>query len=557
MLKSLLINNIVLIEKAEILFGKGLCVLSGETGSGKSILLDALGLAIGFRSNIRLIGNDENKAQVSAEFDISKNIFCQKILKENELFDSENPNQLRIRRLLQENSSSKVFVNDIAVGVNLLAKIGETLIEIHGQHDQRGLLNPSSHLTILDEFAQNESLLNELKISYVKFREIEEKIIEFEQKREAAIREKDYLEHVVKELESAKVEFGEEEILVQKKQQLSSREKFLKVMSEAESHLLEANSQMILAQKILIKNAALLENYFASDENNVNEILTKLDQNNNDLDSAISSIQSQIRKVNYADETIEEIEERLFFIRALARKFDVKCDELQQVKEQSQDKLKTLNHQEEIQHGLEKEKNLALQKYKKLAQEISSKRSEAAKILSAKVEEELKFLKMEGVKFLVEVNSSQENQVSANGQDRVIFKASINKNDFDEISKIASGGELSRFMLSLKVALMDVKSVPTMIFDEIDTGIGGSTAEAVGKRLKILAKTSQILVVTHQPQIAAKADQHFKISKISHDNKIKTSISELENSQRIEEVARMLSGEQISAEAIAAAKKLF
>ncbi len=191
MLKFLTIQNIVLIEKAEIQFFDGLCVLTGETGSGKSILLDALGLAIGFRSNLRLIGGEENKSQVSAEFDISKNQNCQKILEQNDLIDSQNPHELRIRRVISENSSSKAYVNDNLVGINILAKIGESLIEIHGQHDQRGLLNSSAHIEILDNFSQNQDLLKNLRKTYDNFKEVEKKIDDIKTKKEQAQREKD------------------------------------------------------------------------------------------------------------------------------------------------------------------------------------------------------------------------------------------------------------------------------------------------------------------------------------------------------------------------------
>jgi DNA repair protein RecN (Recombination protein N) len=557
LLKFLSIQNIVLIDKAIINFGSGLCVLTGETGSTKSILLNALGLAIGFRSNLRLIGNDENKAQVVAEFDISQNLNCQQLLAENELFDVENPNLVRIRRSIQENSSSKAFVNDVAIGITLLAKIGESLIEIHGQHDQRGLLNSTAHGEILDEFAQNENLLKELRKKYDLLRETEDKIAAINAKKEEIKREKDYLKHVINELENADVKPNEEEELISKKDQLIGKERILNFLSELKSKITEANSQLVLSQRIIIRGSNVIDNFLSEKKDEFENLSEKLDQQNIDLDSALTRFDSIIRDIKNSENNLEEIEERLFLIRSLARKFNVRTEELGAIVVDSKAKLKLLNFEEEM--GLELEKtrlNLA-EEYQKIADELSQRRKKSALILATKVEEELQFLKMENTKFLVELkNSDDASQRSAKGHDKVRFLSSINKNSFDNISKIASGGELSRFMLALKVALMNVRSVPTMIFDEIDTGIGGSTADAVGKRLKILSKHLQILVVTHQPQIAAKADNHFKISKTSDSHKIKTLIETLNNDGSEVEIARMLSGEIVSPEALAAASRL-
>ena len=559
MLNFLSIQNIVLIDKAEIQFSRGLCVLTGETGSGKSILLDALGLAIGFRSNLRLIGNEENKAQVLAEFDISQNQNCQKILQENDLLDTENQHLLRIRRSIQDNSGSKVFINDVAIGVNLLAKIGESLLEIHGQHDQRGLLNTSAHGEILDEFAQNQNLLKNLKKKYEELKEVEEKIAELKAKKDQAEREKDYLTHVVQELENAAIKPDEENELVSKKDQIIGKEKILNFLSELKSHLTEANSQLISSQRILIRNQNITDNFLSDRKDDFEKLIEKIDQQNIELDSALSSFDGIIRDIRNSDDNLSEIEERLFFIRSLARKFNVRIEELSEVILQSREKLKLIVGEEYLALDLEEKREELFKNYQKIAVELSERRKKAALVLAKKVEEELQFLKMGNSRFLIDVSrveASEQILTSPKGFDKIRFTASINNNNFDDISKIASGGELSRFMLALKVALMDVRSVPTMIFDEIDTGIGGSTADAVGKRLKILSKNLQILVVTHQPQIAAKADIHFKISKTSDTKKIKTAIEKLSEKNRQIEIARMLSGEKISDEALAAAGRL-
>ena len=567
MLKSLIINNIVLIDKAEIEFDTGLCILSGETGSGKSILLDALGLAIGFRSNSKLLGSHDTKANVTAEFDISLNPQCQEILVSNEIINSQNPHQLIIRRTLSENISSKVFVNDVPISVNLLAKIGESLVEIHGQHEQRGLLNPANHLIILDEFASNQILNKDLKKIYEELSKIDDEIADFEEKKSAIAREKDYLEHVINEINDAKIFENEEQILVQKKDHLVAKEKILNFIGDIKDSLTEASSNLFQSQKILSRNHNLVENFLKNEAENFFSLSEKTDIQIIDIEDSVKNLEQICKELNSSQDSKEEIEERLFIIRNLSRKFNCNANELEKLALDSQIKLSTLNHEEKLSQDLIIKRQEYFTKYQKIAQDLSKKRRKSALELSKKVEEELDFLKMAGTKFLVEIienkslNLDEKNSIESknyfpNGFEKAIFKASLNKNNFDEITKIASGGELSRFMLALKVALMNVKSVPTIIFDEIDTGIGGSTSDAVGKRLKTLSQNSQILVVTHQPQIASKADAHLKISKSEIAGKVKTKIEILDKNSKINEIARMLSGEEISPEAMSASKKL-
>ena len=573
MLKKLTINNIVIIDKAEISFSPGLSVLTGETGSGKSILLDALGLSIGLRSSQRLIGNNNSKAEVIAEFYIKNNDNCQKILEENYLVNSDNADEIIIRRIVSDNSSSKVFVNDIPIGVNLLAKIGETLVEIHGQHDQHSLLNSKSHLTILDEFSDNSELLTKVKQSYQELKEIDEKIEQINRQKEQANREQDYLSHVIEELENANVEENEEQKLVEAKDQFNQQEKIINFLNDLKNNLAESLNFQISAQKILLRNHNLIENYLKDQRDFFEKFTDDFDKQINFTDSSLSSINSLLKLINNQDYNREEIEERLFLIRNLARKFNVKSDDLSTFINNAKSKLLLITNSKQIYQDLEQQRKNALNHYQKIAKELSKKRQQNSKILAKKVEDELAFLKMNDTKFRIDfINNSQSNitdnfsddnsnsSYSINGFDRIKFVASTNNNNFDDITKIASGGELSRFMLALKVSLMNVKSTPTMIFDEIDTGISGSTADAVGNRLKTLAKNLQILVVTHQAQISSKANTHFKISKktISSDNnkKVSTFIEKLSNEQSEQEIARMLSGETISDEAILVAKNL-
>ncbi len=558
MLKFLAIENVVLIEKAEIDFSQnllGLCILSGETGSGKSILLDAFGLAIGFRSNLRLIGLYDEKATIAAEFDISKNDNCKNLLAFHSLIDEKNPDELRIRRLIQKNSTNKIYVNDQIIGVNLLAKIGETLVEIHGQHDSRGLLNPAFHEIMLDQFAKNQEILQEIKEIYEKLKNVEEKINQLQEKKNQAIREKDYLQYIINELKNADIQFGEEEELSTKKEVLLAKNKILKFIEEFKNNLLQTNTNLSLSQKTLIKNQNIVENYLPEKIQYFAKLSDEIDAQNVAIEKNINEIQNLERDLLNNKENIDEIEERLFEIKSLSRKFNVNSNELSKIVADAIEKINLIDNESFYAKELENQKTELQKQYQKSAQKLHEKRKESALILSKKVEEELKFLRMENVKFLVQIDKILEKQ-SETGFDKIRFFASINNNNFDDIAKIASGGELSRFMLALKVALIDVKSCPTLIFDEIDTGIGGKTADAVGKRLKELSKNFQIFVVTHQAQIAAKANLHFLIQKAKIGNKIKTTIEKLEKESQNKEIARMISGENITEESLAMAKIL-
>ncbi len=558
MLKNLTINNVVLIDKISIDFNNGLTILSGETGSGKSILLDAVGLAIGFRSNSRLIGSLDNKATVLAEFDIAKNILCQEILQNHDI-NFEN-NQLIIRRTISENAVNKIFVNDMPISVNLLAKIGETLVEINGQHEQHGLLSPANHLEILDEFAGNQNLVLQLKKLYQELVSIDKQINENLENESSIIRERDYLEYSLNEINSANILPNEEEILTLKKNRLVAGEKINNFISDIKNCLETANSSLLQSQKILSRNQNLIDNFLSESSLDFEKINIATDEMIAKIDDNYLQIENIKKQFNNFDESKDEIEERLFLIRSLARKFNCSVADLTTIKTTFEDKLKQLIIGQDNSKNLLKLRSEKLQEYQKICQKLTTNRQKSAKDLAKKVEDELEFLKMKGTKFLVEILPNITNETGKEyfftGNEKAKFKASLNKGAFDDINKIASGGELSRFMLAMKVALMNVKTIPTIIFDEIDTGISGSTSDAVGKRMKALANKAQILAVTHQPQIASKADHHFKIAKIDDGKKVSTKICELNPEDKVQEIARMLSGENISPQAIEVAKNL-
>lgn len=560
MLRYLSIQNIVLIDRSNINFGNssfGLCVLTGETGSGKSILLDSIGLVLGFKANQRLIGSADNKALVLAEFDISDNPKCYEFLKEQELLNNDDEFLLIIRRSISETQSSKAFVNDIPISINLLTNIGEYLIEINGQHDQRGLLNPTFHLSILDEFAQNQSLGKDLKKIHKEISYLQKIIDEANAKQDNIRREAEYLQHAIKELEDAKIQQDEEIELINRKNQFANKDKLVSIFNDFNNKIIEANSALINSHRILTRNQNHLLNFFLNDQSFLDECDKQLDSYISWLDSTQTKLDRTIKSLQSGARNLDEIEERLLSIRSISRKFNVSSNELGRVLLEYKTKVNELTLEESEYPKLQAQMKNLLTQYHQIAVHLSQKRKEAAAQLSQKVKHELTFLKMPNAQFLVKFLDEEQKTVTSNGYDKIRFCAAINNNQFDDISKVASGGELSRFMLALKVALLGVKSVPTIIFDEIDAGIGGSTASAVGKRLKDLSSKLQVMVVTHQPQIACLADLHFKVSKEKDEqNLVKTKVEELDLEGKKMEIARMLSGEEITKEAIAAAEKL-
>lgn len=562
MLNSITIHNIVLIDRLEIKFGAGksknnFCVLTGETGSGKSILLDALGLAIGYRSNSRLLRKGESAGLVVAEFDISDNSSAKEILKENGLINPDDKNSLILRRTLTE-SGSKAFVNDISVGVNLLSQIGESLIEIHGQHEQNKLLTSSFHRIILDEYANHQGLVSDVADLFEKLDKLKKDLQKLYDEALQNEREKDYLEHTVKELEAAKIVIGEEENLTANRNLLLNGEKINNLLSEIASDLAEVDNKIFSSNKSLIRNQNLGDIIKSqNNENKLEKLIAVLDEVSAKNEEARSIVDSALSSLDTGELNLTEIEERLFLLKNLSRKFNVTTDELPEFLNQTKEKLGIVANFSVLTRDLEKQREKIEKEYLKKAEELSESRQKAALRLTKKVEDELSFLKMSAVKFAVKIEKLTPEQYNKNGIDSVRFAAATNaSSNLDDISKIASGGELSRFMLALKVALLEIKSTPILIFDEIDSGIGGSVADAVGNRLKLLSKNSQILVVTHHPQISAKSNYHLRVEKNTNNEITKTNIEILDEKAKEKEIARMLSGETITDEALAAARRL-
>lgn len=557
MLENLSINNIVLIDKLNVQLSNGLCVLTGETGSGKSILLDALGLAIGYRSNSRLLRNGESSGSVVATFDIKNNEACKNLLKE---MDIESDDEIIIRRILYSDGRSKAFINDVQVTQNFLQHVGETLIEIHGQNEQIGLLNSSNHREILDNFGNLIQKRNVVSEIFEKMKTSENKLKDLLEQKDNIEKEQDYLKHIINEIESLNLHANEEQELAEKRILMMNKEKVLNLLNDIKESLdgqYNIEKGISSAQHTISRGVALGENLLENGKNAFEDIIENLEEASINVNEALSKIDEIYDNLGFDNNTLESVEERLFAIRGLARKLNIQPDLILDLKVELDEKLSNLENQEVIIGDLEKEVRELKNNFLSKAKELSELRKETAKKLSKELINELIPLKMEKTVFDVEFKELDENNWNKYGIDGVRFIATTNPGmPMNELSKIASGGELSRFMLALKVVLSKVNSVPTMIFDEIDTGISGAVAEAVGERLKKLGQSLQVLVVTHHAQVASKGNYHLKVRKEQKDSKTNTLVEVLTDKNRINEIARMFSGEIITDDALKVAEKM-
>lgn len=552
MLSHLTIKNIVLIEQADIAFEQGLCVLSGETGAGKSILLDALGLVLGGRADAALIRRGETQGQVSAEFDITDNKQVIAALEELEIPLADS---LIIRRTINADGKGRATMNDAPVTIAALKKIGEMLVEIHGQHDQRGLMDSVLHRNLLDDYAKAASAKKQVANAFQAWKHAREALAQLLADIEKAEREKDYLEHMRKELHALAPVPGEEEQLADARSKMMNSEKLYEVLNEVINDL---NQKGVLgalrsAGKTLVRSPLT---------NNYTDVIDGFEKAAIEAEEALYQLEKIGEESTFNPQKLETVEDRLFALKAAGRKYNVPVDELAKLYEEVDGKLSLLAQQSRESGKLEREVKDARIAYADAAYKLTELRKKAATKLEKIVSSELAPLKMEGTHFRVNIVSLPEQQWSEAGTDMVAFECATNvsKGDkaitFAPLSRIASGGELSRFMLALKVALTSTRSTSTLIFDEIDTGTGGAVADAIGRRLAVLGESAQVLVVTHLPQVAARGRQHLLVAKAQQSGKVATSVETLSRKSREEELARMLAGAKITDEARKAAKKL-
>lgn len=555
MLTQLSIRNIVLIESSDLALADGLCVLSGETGAGKSILLDALGLVLGARADTGLIRQGEAQGTVTAEFDISRNKDAQQQLSELELEPSDT---LIIRRSVTSDGKTRCLINDQAVTVAALRKIGETLVEIHGQHDQKSLQDGALHRELLDGYAGLDGPRKQVAEAYGVWRTHMQAMETLRAEIEKVAREQEYLQHMRAELSHLSPQPGEEESLADKRTTMMQSEKLFEILNETIAELNSGKGvagALRSAQRTLTRSPITSGGAFAA-------IIEGLEKAAIEAEEALYALEKTGEEATFNPQKLESIEERLFALRAAARKYNLPADELPGLLEEVESKLALIDTQSHRLQEVEARVAESRAVFVKQAEKLTEVRKKAAVRLEKSIEKELAPLKMAGTRFRVALEVHDEAQWSQYGMDSIRFECATNvtKSDKDvayaPLNKIASGGELSRFMLAMKVALASVRSTPTIIFDEIDTGTGGAVAAAIGERLALLGKHAQVLVVTHLPQVAARGSQHLLVSKQETKGKVVTRVDTLTTGQREEELARMLAGATITTEARKAAQKL-
>ncbi len=550
MIQSLAIKDIVLIESLELDFGSGLSVLTGETGAGKSILLDALGLALGNRADSGLVRQGTEKAQVIASFDAPQpDSALARILDDNDI-ELEMGEALVIRRSVKADGGSRAFLNDQPCSATLLREIGPKLIEIHGQHDDRGLINPRGHRDLLDNFAASEG--EPVAKAFAAWEEAKVALNSARQGQEEAERDREFLDHSIKELSLFSPQEGEEEALASARADMMKGEKLTEDM-DAIRKAFEGSDGGLAS----MRGAARRLDRIAGDHPLLGEALAALDRAVIEAVEAEEKLNEAVLALEFDPQRLEDMETRLFDLRALARKHRVEPSALSTLLEDMEKRLLAITDGGQSLAAMEKRVEQGKKDYIAAAQDLSDGRRLAGRALDAKVADELRPLKLDAARFETRVETLPEEKWGPGGMDRVEFMISTNPGaPLAGLNKIASGGELSRFILALKVALAEKGGAGTIIFDEVDRGVGGAVASAIGERLSRLSTSAQLLVVTHSPQVASKGDGHFKIAKSSDGTVTRTDVETLSQQGRQDEIARMLSGTEVTEEARAQADRL-
>lgn len=551
MLAALSIKDIVLIERLDLSFQPGLTVLTGETGAGKSILLDAFTLALGGRGDGSLVRQGAPQGQVTAEFDLPANHPARAVLAEAGIDDD---GALVLRRVQHADGRTRAFVNDQSVSAQMLRQLGRRLVEIHGQHDDRALVDPASHRQLLDAYGGLTGLAEEVSGLWRGWRAARREAEAEKARLDEAAKEADFIRHSLDELTGLAAESGEEERLATRRAEMMRFEKIATDLADAQDAVGGANSPI----PGLAAAVRRLERRAGEVESLVRPAVEAIDAALNALELARGHLESALREADFDPRELERIEERLFALRAAARKFACTADDLPNVAGRFADQLDALDHGAQRLEVLETTAAQAEAAYRAAARDLSARRRLAAAALDEAVNAELPPLKLERARFITECQADEVDG-QADGYDRIEFWVQTNPGTRPgPMMKVASGGELARFLLALKVVLADRGSAPTLVFDEIDTGVGGAVADAIGARLARLGGRVQVVAVTHAPQVAARAGNHFRIAKemVAEHDRVATRVAPLAPAHRREEIARMLSGAEVTAEARAAADRL-
>jgi len=546
MLRGLDIRDMLIIDHLSLEFSSGLNVLTGETGAGKSILLDSLGFVLGWRGRADLVRSGQDQGEVSAWFDLSPSHPARSVLQ-----DAGIPveNELILRRVNSRDGRKTAWINDRRVSGEVLRAVSEHLVELHGQHDDRGLLDSKGHLDLLDSFGGHDEMLSNVSAAYSALRVAAKDLIKAESAQDELRAEEEFLRHAVDELQKLAPEAGEEAEMDSRRRLMQGAEKIRANISHAAQALGRDGAEGMMNDAMRWLDAAA-----DAADGRLEEPLAALSRAMVELDDAARGVEACLDALEFNPHDLELTEERLFAIRALARKHNVAPDELPSLAQELSAKLDLLD----MGAGGLKELNAAVAAaqtdFDEAANVLSRARKSAAQALDLAMVSELTPLKMERAVFTTQIKDTDP---SARGKDQVDFVVATNPGaPAGPLAKIASGGELSRFLLALKVCLSRDGAQNTMIFDEIDRGVGGATADAVGRRLSRLAQDAQVLVVTHSPQVAALGDRHFQVAKQQNADMTLSRVDLLSDAARVFEIARMISGDTITTEARAAARAL-
>ncbi len=557
MLNYISIKNIVLIEKLELNFEEGFTVLTGETGAGKSIIVDAINLILGNRAEKRLIKKGKDEATVSALFTVRKDHEVIGLIHDNGIFFE---NEILLRRRILSNGRSQSFLNDEPISLNFMKEITSYLIEVNGQNDQSGLLENSNHINILDNWGNLSKYTQDLALVYNLYKDKVDMYNEYKEKIKLFESNKNHLAEDLEEIIQLDLKDNEVNKLIESKNYLMSIEKIKESLTQI-NFLLKGDAEskgiyesLSLSRKQILAILSLNKKLFNRLDDALEKTIIELKETEAILGECLDSIDEN-------NLSLDAIENRISLIKRIARKHNIEENEIVSLKDKFENKLNSIENSNQDLKIIEDEIKILRNEYKLNALKLSKLRHEASIKLSKFVNSEFPILKLESAKFNSSLNELDENNWKPNGIDKVIFKIETNKDSgFDFISKIASGGELSRIILAIKVSLIaEHKNInsKTLIFDEVDTGVGGAVADAIGKRLELLGQHNQVLAVTHHPQVAARSSNHFKVNKSNKDSYSSTSINNLNYDERLEEIARMLSGERITDAARKAAESLF
>ena len=563
MLSLLKIKNIALIDELQLEFGRGLNLLTGETGSGKSIIVDSLGALTGERVSSDLIKEGTTSAQIEGLFTFKANADLHEIFYESgiEIEDASEIDVI-VRRELAASGRNRIFVNNQLVTVNLLKKIGAFLVDIHGQGEQTTLFSPANHLEILDEYANLKTERAKLAERYRRMAAVKSEIENLREDEAQKLQLLDILQFQVDEIGKAKLAIGEDESLEEEKRRLNNVEKLSTLSDESYLLLYENEEATVTTLEKVVKRISELAEY----ESSFGEYAESLANAQAVLEDLAFAVRDFRGTLEYSPERLEEIETRLAEIARLKRKYGGSIETVLQHFKESEERLRNIETADLREEELRRELKKAREEYVQIASDLHAKRERAARKFEKETEANLKAVALEKARFEVRISAPNESELSdeaagksftAKGFDALEFYFSANVGESPKpLAKVASGGEASRLMLILKTTAKSNDAEKSVVFDEIDTGIGGRVAEAVGLKLKELAKTQQVLCVTHQPQVASLADQHYLVNKQTAKNRTEVSVRRLSENEQIEEIARMLAGEKITDTARQHAKEM-